>query len=329
VSLFLGDIRIKTMLELGLEDISKNSWLLNDVLGDTIANPYIRERYGSQINSCKEWLANNRINIFLSEQQADKMEFPSITIELGTSNEKPDMKHMADLSTESIILFPNNINKPIPYVLSPTSGSYDPISGSFVFSSAVNLNAVSPNMILVNPANGTGYVIQGVTQANQVNLLTGLPTFSGSYGIVPQYQYYQAKIGHTFMQEPYKITCHAMDQQILLWLHSIAVYSLLRYRQTLLEKDGYAESLISSGRIYANPEYSDPGQVIWSRDIDLTGQVENRWYIQPHRFIENVAIGNGNGYEGGIKIISNITDTFEDLSTVNWSTLQDIAEQNE
>jgi hypothetical protein len=328
MSLFLGDIRLMTMLQLGIEDISKNPWLIQDILGDTISNPYLRERYGTQIESCKQWLANNRINILLSARD-DKMEFPSITIELGTSNEKSDMKHMADLSVETVTLYPNNINKPIPYVLKPSAGTYNSMTGFFSFSSAVDLNAVSPGMVLVNPANGNGYVIQSVTVANQVNLLTGLTIPTGSYGIIPEYQYYVTQIGHTFMQEPYKITCNANDQQTLLWLHSIAVYSMLRYRQALLEKDGYAESMISSSPMYPNPDYSDAGQVVWSRDINITGQVENRWYMQPHRIIENISIGNANGYEGGVKIISNITDTFENPATVNWSTLAAIAEAGE
>ena len=325
MSLFLGDIRIKTMLELGLEDISKNPWLLNDILGDTLGNVYLRERYGSQIESCKQWLANNRINILLSARD-DKMEFPSVTIELGTSNEKPDMKHMGDLSTESVTLYPNNINKPIPYVIKPLAGTYNSTTGVFTFGSTVNLSLVAPGMVLVDPATGNGYPIVSITVANQVNLSINLTLNAAKYGIIPQYQYYETKIGHTFMTEPYKIVCNAMDQQSLLWLHSITVYSLLRYRQALLEKDGYAESLISSSPMYPNQDYSDAGQVIWSRDIDITGQVENRWYMQPHRLIEDVSIGNGDGYTGGVKIITNITDTAEDLSTVNWSTIAESLE---
>jgi len=324
--LFLGDIRIKTALELGLEDITKNPWLLQDVLGDTLHNKYIRERYGTQIASCQQWLENNRIYIFLSERD-DKMEFPCVTIEMGTSNEKPDMKHMGDLSVESMKLIPNDINKPIPYVLKPSPGSYNSSTGVFSFGETVFLNNVSPKMILVNPTNGNGYVIQSVTVANQVNLLPGLSIETANYGIIPEYQYYETKIGHTFMEEPYKITCNANDQQTLLWLHSITVYSLLRYRQALLEKDGYAQSMISSGRMYPNPDYSDAGQVIWARDINLTGQVENRWYMQPHRLIENVALGQGAGYTGGVKIISNIADKFEDLNTVNWSTIQEYVQK--
>ncbi len=318
--LFLGDIRIKTMLELGLEDISKNPWLLDDILGDTTSNMYLRERYGSQIESCKQWLANNRINFFMSERD-DRMEFPCVTIEMGTSNEKSDMKHMGDLSTERVRLLPNNVNKPIPYVIKPLAGTGNFNTGSFTFGSTVDVSLVAPGMILVDPVTGTGYVIQAVIGPNEVAIKPGFTLSAAAYGIIPQYQYYETKIGHTFMQEPYKITCNAMDQQTLLWLHSITVYSLLRYRQVLLEKDGYAESLISSGKMYPNPDYSDAGQVIWSRDINLTGQVQNRWYMQPHRVIEDI------GFTGGIKIISNITDTFEDLTTVNWATIAESMEE--
>jgi hypothetical protein len=322
--IFQADIRLKTMIELGLEDIRKNEWLLNDILADTVSNQYLRERYGSQIESCKQWLSNNRINIFLSEQQADKQEFPSIDIELGSSNEKSEMKHMGDLSVETIDLLPNNINRPIAYLIKPVPGSYNSTTGAFTFSSNVDLAGIVPGQIVVNPSTGTGYVIQSVTMANQVNLLTGLSLGSGIYGIIPEHQYYKARIGHTFMQEMYRVTCNANDTQTLLWLHSITVYSLLRYREVLLERDGYAESMISSGKIYANPDYSDAGQVIWSRDIDITGQVENRWYMQPHRIIEDTQFP-----PGGIKIISNITDTSENLETVNWSTIEDTADEGD
>ncbi len=341
MSLFLTDIRIKTMMELGLEDISKNPWLLQDILGDTVSNPYLRERYGSQIESCKQWLANNRINILLSNRD-DKMEFPSIVIELGISNEKNDMKHLADLSTETVKLLPNDINKPIPFVIRPTPGKYNSQSGAFTFTVPTDIGAVSPGMVLVDPTTGTGYVIQSITVANFVNLEIGLPALTAAnYGVIPKYQYYETKVGHTFMTENCRITCNGMDQQTLLWLHSIVVYSLLRYRQVLLEKDGFAESMISSGKMYPNPDYSDAGQIIWSRDVEITGQVENRWLIQPHRLFENVlyptvdinatgTVSPTGGADlgqasllGGVRIISNITDTFEDLSGVNWSTIAD------
>jgi hypothetical protein len=88
--------------------------------------------------------------------------------------------------------------------------------------------------------------------------------------------------------------------------------------------------MIKSSKMYPNPDYSDAGQVIWSRDISISGQVENTWMMQPHRIVENIGLGNGvDGYVGGLKILSNLTDTNEDLTTVNWSALQHIAYQDE
>ena len=318
MSLFLGDQRLKACIQLGLEDIQKNLWILNDILGDSVANPYLQKLYGTQIESCKQWLANNRINIFMSARD-DKVEFPCITIELGNSSEKSEMKHMADLSTETIQLMPTDINRPIPYVIKPISGSYEPISGSFTFGSAVDLTIVAPGMILVDPATGNGYVINDINTTTQIQLSTGLSLSAPTYGIVPKYQYFETRISHTFMQEIYTISCHCNDQQTLLWLHSIVTYSLLRYRQSLLEEGGFAESMIKSSGMYPNSTFSDAGQVVWSRDITIEGQVENSWYGQPHRVIENT------DYIGPIKIISNL-DSTEDPSNVNWVTIAESLE---
>lgn len=318
MSLFLGDLRIKAAMQLGIDDIIKNPWLLSDVLGDTVSNEYMRKFYGKQIESCQQWLANNRINVVM-DQREDKVEHPSIIIRMGESDEKPEMKHMGDLSTEKVHLTPNFVNKPIPFVVKPTLGTYNSGNGIFTFRDTVDLTTTVEGQVLVDPATGNGYEIQGVLNSTQLQLLTNLTFTAQKYGVLPQYQYYDTRVGHTFMKEVYTIECNGMDQQTLLWLHSIAVYSLLRYRQPLLEADGFAESVISSGPMYENPKFSDAGQVIWARDIKITGQVENRWYMQPHRVIEDVA------FTKGLKILSNITDTFEDLSKVNWSTLADIA----
>lgn len=320
--IFFGDLRIKAMITLGLEDIKKNPWLLQDILGDTVANPYLAKLYGSQIESCRQWLENNRINIVMSERD-DKLEFPAITIDIGSSDEKMDMKRLADITHEKIELAPNFVNRSIPYVIKPTLGSYDSTSGVFTFVTEQTLNMVAPGMVLVDPATGNGYVIQSVSSSTQVQLLTALTLTATVYGIIPEYQHFEARVGGTFMQETYKVSCKAMDQQTNLWLHAITVYSLLRYRQSLLEADGFAESTIKSGKMYPDDGYSDQGQVIWARDITLNGQVENRWIEQPHRFIEDIM------FPGGLKILSNLSDPQENPDDVNWQTLADTAYENE
>src|SRR5665213_2258564 len=201
MSIYLADIRIKAAITLGLEDIAKNDWLLADILGDTVGNEYLRRFYSGQIESCKQWLANNRITVAMSDRD-DKLEFPAITIELGESTEKAELKHLGDLSTEKVHLSPNHVNKPIPYVTNPTAGTYTTgnaqITGSqigiFTFSSNVDLAIVAPGMVLADPLTGNGYVVEGVIGPNQIQLLPNLNLNAAKYGIIPKYQYYETRI---------------------------------------------------------------------------------------------------------------------------------------
>lgn len=331
MAIFQSDLSIKTAIELGIEDLRKNPWLIDDILGDCLTNPYLRDKYGKkQIDACKEWFASNEIHIYMS-QRTDHMDYPCITISLGTSQEKSDMKHMADQSTEGIKLIPQRIGKPIPYIVPPfTIDSYDPNSGEVqTLGADIDLTLIAPGQILVNPANGQGYVIQD-TYGEGVIIEEGLTLDTEVFGIIPKFGYYKARVEHTFFQETYNIGCHAHgDQQVLLWLHSIALYSILRYREGLLEHNGFAESSVSSGEMMLNQNMSsEAGEFIWTRVITLTGQVENSWIKSPRRYLETVALkGNlDGGYEGGIQILSNLDNVLDDVQDVNWFTVKDDSE---
>src|SRR4051812_23835773 len=114
MAIFQSDLTIKTAIQLGIDDIRKDIWLLDDILGDAINNPYLKEKYGQkQIDACKEWFNNNQIDIYMADR-IDKDRFPCISINLGTSSEKEEMKTMADQSTEKVKLLPNVVGKPIP-----------------------------------------------------------------------------------------------------------------------------------------------------------------------------------------------------------------------
>ncbi len=117
--IFQGDIIIKTAIDLGIEDMKKNPWLIDHMLSDLLRNPYLKEKYGAkQIEACKEWFRNAQIDIVLRGRD-DKDRLPCVTIQVGPSNEKPEMKSMADQSTEKAVLLPGKIGKPIPYIVKP------------------------------------------------------------------------------------------------------------------------------------------------------------------------------------------------------------------
>lgn len=329
--IFQGDIFIKTAIELGIDDMRKNPWLIEHMLEDLKTNSYVKDKYGEkQIDACKEWLANTQVDVYMRPRD-DKDRLPCVTIEMGPSNEKQDMRHLADQSTDIVKLLPNKIGKPISYIVKPfVPSSYDVLTGEILTEEDVDFNGVSPGMILVNPENGLGYTIVGLS-LNGVLIEAGLDISASQLGIVPQYPYYKARIEHSFFDETYIIGCHAHgDPQTVLWLWSIATYSLLRYRESLLEANGFAESHIGSGGPDLNYDFStNGGEKAYTRSITLHGQVRNTWIKSPQRIIESVVLKKkvSNGFTGGITIISNKnTPDYVDQTQEAWTTVEDDSE---
>jgi len=320
--IFQGDIIIKTAVELGIEDMRKNPWLIDHMLSDLKNINYFADKYGQkQIDACREWFRNNQIDVVLRGRD-DKDRLPCVTIQMGPSNEKPDMKTMADQSTEKVILMPNEIGKPIAYIVKPfVPAGYDQSTGEVSIDSAIDLRGVSEGMILVNPANGKGYKIIDATP-NGLLIEPNLEIETTQFGIVPQFPYYEAREEHAFFDETYSIGCHAHgDAQNLLFLWSIVKYSILRYRESLLEANGFAESSISSAGPDFDESFTTPGgEKAWARFMNLNGQIENSWIKSPRRFVEAVVLKKklGDKFVGGITIISNTYPDMEDKTSVNW-----------
>jgi hypothetical protein len=307
--IFPLDSVIKTMIELGLEDIKKNIWLMNHILGTYTENKYLKEKYGQkQIDSCREWLLNNRINVVLRPRN-DKDQMPLVALEIGNAQEREEMKHMADQSSESIILMPKEIDKPIPYVVKPfIPMGYDELTGVVeIDPNTEGLDTVSVGMVLVDPDKGQGFEIIDILP-NGVQIEPNIDLDAAQLGILPQYRFYKARVEHTFFSENCSINCYAHgDPQAVLWLHAIVLYSILRYRESLLEANGFNQSVVSNGPLLDDPYYNVDGEQAFMRAITLTGQTEHTWIKSPRRFIENVSIRKetDEGFIGGLSIMSN------------------------
>lgn len=328
MGIFQLDLTVKTAIELGIQDMRENPWLIDHMLGDCLDNPYLKDRYGQkQIDACKEWFLNNNIEIKMSGIN-DKDKMPLIAITMGTSPEKSEMKHMGDASTEVITLMPGKIGKPIPYIVKPfTPNGYDPDTGIVeVDQSIKGMSGVAAGMILVNPATGEGYVIQNFDD-DGIQIEPGTELEATQLAVVPKYQFYRARVEHAFFQESCDIACYSHgDAQVALWLHSIALYSILRYRESLLEAQGFTESTVSNSPLMENPNYTGPnGENAYLRSINLSGQTENTWIKSPRRVIETVFLKEktNSGFVGGIKILSNEdSPDFIDKENESWYTEQ-------
>lgn len=326
MGIFQGDIIIKNMIELSLNDLKQNNWLLDHIFSDLTSSPYTNKKYGiNQINSAKEWLANNEIDIYLRPRN-DKDRLPCIVIYNENSSEQENLKTMGDTSTESIILLPQDIGKPIPYVVNPfVPIGYDSFTGIVEIEQDLKgLDTVSAGMILVNPSNGNGFIIRDIS-SNGIVIDPNIDLNITQLAIVPKYQFYEAKIEHIWMSEVYTISCHVHgDVQPLIWLKSIVLYSILRYKQSLLEANGFFESVISSSGIMEDRYSSGPdGEQAFFSSIQLSGKTEYSWIKAPHRILESIVLREkvGDGFVGGIKILSNLdSPDYVDKSLEPWWT---------
>lgn len=306
-----GDVLISELIRQGLDDLRKNIWLLDDVFSSFVQVEAFREKYGQkEIDRAKEWFANNKIDVYMRYRN-DKDEMPCVTVALGGSDEIVDMKSLGDLSPEIETLIPSKIGKPIPYMVKPfVPASYDSNTNIVVAPDSTSLRRATPGMLLVDTETGNGYVISQVYDQS-ITIIPGTEPFEAQrVAVAPKYPFYRVRREHTFFSENYQIGCHVHgDPSTLLWLHSIVLYLILRYRESMLEGRGFAQSSVSSTDLMPNSAMSQPGgETVFSRFISLNGQVENSWLKLPERVIETAELGktDASGFKYGIKILSNL-----------------------
>ena len=257
--IFQTDAMLKTILEVTFEDIKKNLWLLDYILDDFTNNQFLKIKHGKkQVEAAKEWFADGRNNINVQLQfSKDKEKFPSIFLTLGSSVEEQSLRSLGDVDTDDLVLMPNCVGQPIPYVIKPfIPTSFDPSTGLVGVPVGTDLPLVAPGMVLVNPTNGNGVVILGILNGD-IQIQPGVELDASQLGVIPQYRFFTSRLGRSFFEENWNITLATNDPQTLLWLHSIAVFGLLRYRE-FFESNGFLETRLTSTDIF-NPEFSNPG----------------------------------------------------------------------
>lgn len=327
MGIFAGDIIIRQAIELGLEDIRRNLWLIDDILGQFTKDPRASKIYGQkEVDACKEWFNNNKIEINL-RYRLDKDQFPCVTIALGQSSEMEDMKHMADLSTEVEELMPAEIGKPIPYIIKPfTPVGYDIVRG-LISVGTTKIRKATVGQFIVDPATGNAYAINNIT-AEGIFIAEGTNLTASQVAVIPKYQTYKVRREHSFFNESYSIGCHVVGEPTqVLWLHAIVLYSILRYKESLLEARCFTQSSVSSSDMAPNNSFGPMGaDNVYSRYITLSGMVENSWIKTPFRTIESVdLVDNQGGFlKAGVKILSNLNSP-DDLNTEDdlWTTVED------
>lgn len=309
-----SDLLIKTAIHHVLEEVKKQPWLLDDILSELTCDPLLSTIYGKkEIDRAKEWLANNQIEILLKFRN-DNAPTPYVSISLGSSSEATEHATLGDATSEVKTLTPTQVNKPIPYIIKPfVIQNYDQATGAVEVPDGTQIITVSPGMFLVDPDTGNAYEIEK-RDGTHIFLLNQPVITMTKAGVIPQYMEWRARVEQAWFKETYSIGCHVHgDPAPLLWLHSILLYGMLRYRESLFEARGLAiSSVASTDLVERTTAFDNPaGEQVFSRWITLTGIVRNTWIKGPQRVIESLVLGEKDEdcYISGVKPIMYSTDS--------------------
>lgn len=327
MALFMGDVVIKTAIEMGLNDLRKKDWVIEEIFSAFVCNPFLKEKYGmKEIDRAKEWVKNNKIHIFMAHR-LDTEAFPCVTIAMGDSNEDNSMTSLADQHVDTIDLGPESVGEELSWIVNPFSiVTQDLDSGEVIVPRTIDLTNAREGMLLVDASNG-----ETIAQIREVvwsgfRIDSDIELTSSTYGIAPRFSTYKARFERIVSNEQYNIGCHAHgDPMFALFLFAFVKYSLLRYREGMLEGCGFQNSTIKCTDMIKNTAFS--AENIYSRFISLTGQAQEEWVKEPMPYIEATQMvdsnSNGNSNKSGIVFISNehtIEDSEEDENDL-WITI--------
>jgi len=309
--IFQGDAVIKTAIEMAIQDLRDNLWLIDDIFSQFTNNPHLRVKFGKEIENCKEWFKNNQINISMSNIDT-KEQFPAITIHVGDSVESIENARLGDLDVELVELDPESIGRTIGYIVKPfTPTSYDSSTGLIVAPAGTNLKYAKEGMTLVNPDTGEGVEILKIKSSKSLQVASNLNLDFETLGILPRYKLFDARRETAAFKETYHIGCHAHGKVTeLMWLWSIVSYGLMRYRQDLLEADDFCISSLKSTEMIKNRGFKTDN--VYSRFIDISGLVQNSWLKAPRKRVEGVILNDSDAdkassdpdsFIGGVKVI--------------------------
>ena len=326
MAIFQGDLVVRNALLSGIADLRANGWLLDDIFAQcaTIAS-FEREFGYKEIARARKWFEGAEIPVVMNHR-ADDLRAPCITISLGSSRERTDRASMSDEGLEEELddtqtIEPTEVRSSPLIVLGPFApAGYDPATGLITLPAGVSSALVFPDQSVRDLKDGRTYPIEEVVSDSQIRIAAGVTTATfDRCTVVPKYQTMALRRQLSYFDETYNIGLHvAGDPAQLLWLHAIAVFVLLRYKQALLEMNGFELSTFQSSDMMRNEAFET--EKVFSRFITLSGVVQQDWveYISPR--VEGVVIAGPDGKAGILVESSEDTPPVVDEGEMGWGT---------
>jgi hypothetical protein len=267
-----SDIIFQSSLNAALADLRANPVLLNYVWAQLPQDELTWKSYGQKsLDEAKKWFLSTNIPVFVDPHMTEGI-YPNITITLMESAEVPAEATLGDIhepSAETNNMTWPSLSEPV------TPSSYFPSTGIVTFKNAIPL---AVDCFLMDHS-GRSHRILEVLSDTQCRISIGTVADFRNTIVKSFNPGWTVALESSSFRESYRIGIHVPSDPVhAVWLHSIVVFCLLRYKQALLEARGFERSTFQSSDFSASPEYgAEGGEPIWGRHITVSGYVRQYW----------------------------------------------------
>jgi len=284
-------------LQAALADLRKHRFLLEDAYSSLISDPYLKNSYGQkEVENFKSFL-DRKIHVFSELRPPDQAVFPSIVIKVGSGNEDAQKDALGD-SYQQNKVDPSTLGgafrSPTTKLGPVTPIMYDNLTGQITFPSSVNLSKsqVFEGQFVHDEINNKAYPIELVLDNSTLLIEAAIspPPNLTNMTIKPV----KDSMAHTrrsiWTWENVELSLYASDSVEVMYLYSIVMYALIRYKKNLWDARNFAVSSISYSEPFrASPE-GDPNNV-YCRTITVSGRVEHSVIESTDFLIEGLDLG--------------------------------------
>lgn len=271
LGIFQSDIIIRTALIAAIQDLRRDPWLLDYCFASLNMDPLTASQYGAkEIANAKRWFQRTDIPVVM-DFRLDSLEGTCISIQLQASEEAENTygdTHYDPYEQNDFVW---------PVLAGPFSGQYNPSTGILLLpQSVIDQLIVVPGMVVVSDT-GRLATVTDVTNKSQLTLSPALvDTYAHALiksGTPPEAT---TQLESVSFKEKYVIGVHTMgDAQVNIWLYSITMYILLRFKEQYLEARGLERTSVAAQGLQRNQQTGK--EVMWSRFIAMDGYCRHVW----------------------------------------------------
>ena len=276
MSIFQADLIWSTALRAAIADMRKNQYLLEDAYSDLLTDPYLKSLYGlKEVERFKSFILKE-IDVFVNHRPPDLIKFPCICINVGPAEEDAAKDALGD-SFQDEHRDPATLGgarTDSNVIIGPvTPQSYDYLTGVMTFGPGVDLIAsnVFDSQFVYDSINNTFYPIELVMDASNLLIEAGSkPNLTNMYIQTAKRSLGQIRRSIWFWRTD-SLELMATDANELMYLFTLVMYILLRYKKVLWQERNFGIATISHGPISRESGQDDPNNV-YGMTINIRGR---------------------------------------------------------